>query len=160
MELIEDGEAEHTSHLEVNFVLKLVAELRINFKKSKNFTTELFEELLKGGYLKLEDNGSLYHTLVHHFHPNLLKRQSSHYSCVQQYAFSGPVVKEILFGISEDNSDVSTTWIQFERHNTNSPINLILHLFDYFIHKCTGKNIGPYGSSYYTERNPLRISLR
>lgn len=158
MELIEHGKPVQTSHLEVNFVLKLIATLRISFRQDRIFTTELLEEILKGGYLKLEDNGSFYNELIYIFHPNLQKRHSSHHSCVQQYSFSGPVVKEVLFGVSEDKKGTLTTWIQFERHNTHTLINLILHLFDYVIHKYTGKNIGPYGSSNYTESNPLKVS--
>ena len=157
--LIEHGEPVHTAHLEVNFVLKLIAELRISFNQNSIVTTEILEEMLKGAYLRFEDNGELYNKLVHLFHANLQKRRSSHDSCAQQYSFSGPIVKEILFGVSKENG-LKTTWIQFERHDTNTPVNFVLHLGDYFLYKWTGKNIGPYGSSNYTESNPLKVSSR
>ncbi|MCL9684864.1 hypothetical protein [Legionella maioricensis] len=157
-QLIEQGELTQTSYLEVNFVLKLIAKLQLGFGKNSIVTAEILEEMLQGAYLKFEDNGSLYNELIAIFHLNLRKRSSSHASCVQQYSFSGPVVKEILFGVSENKTGTNTTWVQFEKHNTNTPINLILHLFDYVMHQWTGKNIGPYGSSNYTESNPLIVN--
>jgi hypothetical protein len=157
--LIEHGEPVHSAHLEVNFVLRIITELRISFNQNSIVTNEILEEILKGAYLRFEDNGEFYNKLVHLFHINLQKRRSSHHSYVQQYSFSGPIVKEILFGVSKDEKGTKTTWIQFERHDTNTPVNLILHLGDYFIYKWTGKNIGPYGSSNYTESNPLVVSF-
>lgn len=155
--LIDNEEHIHTSHMEVNIVLILIAKLRIDFKQNSIFTSEVLEEMLKGGHLQFQDNGSLYDELIQHFNSNLRKRNSSHKSCAQQHSLSGPILKEVLFGVSLDTNGNKTTWVQFERHNMNTIIEFILHLFDYLMHRWTGKNIGPYGSSHHTEKNPLII---
>jgi len=157
VKLIEQGEHSHTSHLEINFVLKLIAKLRLDFNQNSVFTSDILDELLKGGHLKFKDDGLFYTELTYAFGENIQERYSSHNSCVTQYSFSGPIVKEVLFGISVDNDGNKTTWIQFEKHNTKTIIELILHIFDYIMHKWTGQNIGPYGSSDYTENNPLVV---
>lgn len=156
--MIEHGEKFHTSHLEADFVLKLISKLRIDFNQDSAVTARHLNEMLQGGYLKFEDDGSFYYELVDSYQQELHTRTSSHHSSVQQYSFSGPVVKEILFGVSADENGKSATWVQFEKHNTRTLINVILHLIDYLVHKWTGKNIGPYGSSEYTEKNPLVLT--
>lgn len=158
LKLINEGQEYDTSYLEVNFVLKLIAKLRVDFNHGTYLTSNTLEEMLKGGHLKFKDEGSFYRELVTRFNNNLHKRTSSHNSCEQQYSFSGPVVKEVLFGVSVDKDGNQTTWIQFEKHNTRNIINLILHLWDYLVHKFTGKNVGPFGLSDHTEDNPLVLS--
>lgn len=156
--LLEHGEHIQTSYTEIDFVLRILVELRHTFKQDSELTSAVLEELLKGGHLKFYDDGLFYNELIQHFNSSIQKRSSSHNSCVQQYSLSGPVVKEVLFGISIDKNGNESTWIQFEKHNMNTIIEYILHLFDYLMHKLTGKNIGPYGSSDHTESNPIVIS--
>lgn len=155
--ILEHKELIHTSHLEIEFVLILIAKLRLDFQKNSIFTKDVLEEMLKGGHLKFQDNGTLYNELAVEFNSNLQKRFSSHNSIGQQYSLSGPVIKEILFGVSEDKEGNRTTWIQFERHHTKTIVELILHLVDYVMHKWTGKNIGPFGASNHTEQNPIIV---
>lgn len=157
--LIEQGEHIQTSYTEIDLLLQILAHLRLNLKQEKQFTFEVLEELVKGGHLKFDDGGLFYNELVRHFGSDIKKRTSSHHSCVQQYSISGPVVKEVLFGVSVDTDGNKTTWIQFENHSMDSILELILHLFDYLMHKVTGKNIGPYGRSDFTEKNPLVVGL-
>ncbi len=154
----ESGEFISTTHLEIDFTLRLICKLRSHFNQDSNFTADALEELLKGGHIRFEDNGLFYNELVDEFYTNLSPRYSSHKSSQQQYSLSGPVIKEVLFGVSKDVQGKETTWIQFEKNNTKTFISLILHLFDYIMHKLTGKNIGPYGTSIFTEKNPFIIS--
>lgn len=152
------GEFVSTSHLEIDFTLRLICKLRSHFKQDSNVTAEALEEILKGGHVKFKDNGSFYNELIDEFNASLNRRYSSHKSSQQQFSLSGPVIKEVLFGVTKDDLGKETTWMQFEKNNTKSLISLILHLFDYLIHKVTGKNIGPYGVSNFTEKNPFIIS--
>ncbi|CEG56136.1 hypothetical protein [Legionella fallonii] len=158
IKLIHEGLEFYTPHIEINFILRLISKLRHDFEQNPHATMELLEEMLKGGHLKLVDDGSLYNELVATFQECLHERSSSHESSAQQYSFSGPVVKEVLFGVSYDENGNRNTWIQFEKHNTRNIFNLILHLLDYIVHKFTGKNVGPFGLSEYTEQNPLVLS--
>ncbi len=152
------GEFSSTSHLEIDFTLRLICKLRTHFNQDSIFTTEALEEILKGGHIKFEDNGSFYNELVEEFNTNLQPRISSHKSSAQQFSLSGPVIKEVLFGVTVDGNGKEKTWMQFEKNNTKTLLNLILHLFDYIKHKLTGKNIGPYGDSVFTENNPFIIN--
>jgi len=155
--LVNDDVQIEPSSVEINFVFRLIGKLRIDFEHGPLITKEVLEEMLKGGHIKFGDGGLFYDELIKAFNSNIEKRHSSHKSCVQQYSFSGPLLKEVLFGVSEDKNGNKKTWIQFEKHNTKTLINLILHMLDYIVHKWTGKNIGPYGSSDYTEHNPIVV---
>lgn len=148
----------HTSYEEINFLLKLIFSLHLNIEADEVRVGEVLQEMLKGGHLQIDDNGQFYKQLVHDFSSSITKRTSSHASIVQQYALSYPITKEILFGVTEDEKGNKKTWIQFEKHNTKTLLNLILHLIDYIKYKFTGKNIGPFGSSEHTDSNPLVLS--
>lgn len=154
----ESGEFISTTHVEIDFTLRLICKLRLHFNQDSNFTAEALEEILKGGHIKFEDDGLFYNELIEEFNTNLRPRFSSHKSSQQQFSLSGPVIKEVLFGVTKDEQGKETTWMQFENNNTKTLISLILHLFDYIMHKLTGKNIGPYGTSNFTEKNPFIIS--
>ncbi len=161
VEIIDEGNKITTTYLEINFIVELISKLRQDIKVDSQFNTYTLEEMLKGGHLKLEDNGSFYDELVERYLPNLHKRFSSHHSIKQQYSISGPVIKEVLFGVSVDKEGKKTTWMQFERHHTRSIIEFIMHIYDYLVHKWTGQNIGPFGASEHTEKNnPLILVLR
>ncbi|PJD92751.1 MAG: hypothetical protein CK424_03995 [Legionella sp.] len=147
-----------TTHAEVNLILVLIGKLRTDYAKNTIFTKAILEEMLKGGHIQFEDDGAFYEELLLNFKEHLQTRSSSHQSCKQQYSFSGPVVKELLMGVSNKNGR-KTTWIQLEKNNTKTIIDFILHIIDYLQYKLTGKNIGPYGSSKHTDQNPLIIAF-
>jgi hypothetical protein len=128
-----------------------------------------------GAHIRLEgDNVGFYKKWAEDFQGPRKNRISSHASIDQQYAVSGPVVTEALFGtslIDPDNpSGAKCTWIQLEnraigglKEFKSAPvtflINVILHMINYFDYKITKRNIGPHGKSNYTEDNPLRINV-
>lgn len=145
------------SDAEINFMLMIIGKLRIEYGKDYQFTQAAIEEALKGGHFKFHDNGGLYEELVANFQQTLKNRWSSHDSCVPQYSFSGPVISEVLMGVSVDADGNRRTWIQFEKHNMRTIVGLIMHLIDYLHYKLIGKNIGPYGTSEYTENKPFVI---
>ncbi|KTD51502.1 hypothetical protein Lqui_0346 [Legionella quinlivanii] len=156
--LIESGEIIPATHSEINFIALVIARLRLDLNHNKRLTAEILEEMLKGAHLRFEDNGFFYSEIVMEFKDRLRKRRSSHQSVLQQYSFSGAVLKEVLFGVTENNEGKRASWIQFERHNTRTIAALTMHLIDYLRYRCTGKNIGPFGVSVYTDREPLTIN--
>lgn len=105
-------------------------------------------------------------------------RASSHISHGEkQGSFTTPVLHHVLFSTrKEDPHDPVSkkyTWVQLE----NKPIksvqewrfsptsilneicNAILHFLDFLKYKITGRNIGAYGTSEYTENKPLKINI-
>jgi len=137
---------------EANFLSKIIKNFR--FDLDHNF----LEEALKGAHIRFDDDGSLYDYLAREHTKEIRERRSSHSSCEKQYSFSGFVVKEVLFGVHEEaESGKKMTWVQFEKNNTKTWVNFILHMLDYVAYKLTGNNIGPYGSSSHTDSNPLVI---
>lgn len=155
---LQEGKYTQTSYEEVNFILKFLSKLHIDYKQEQSNLYLILEEMLKGGHVQLDDNGQFYDELVRSFKSSLSERISSHHSVQQQYSLSYPIVKEVLFGVTEDKDGNKRTWIQFEKHNTKTLINLIMHIVDFIRYKWTGKNIGPFGSSEHTDENPLVIS--
>lgn len=158
--LIED--AEHASHpnTEINFLSKLIIKLRIDPNNDTATTYRYLEELLKGGHFRLSDNGQFYEELLSEFNEDIRQRYSSHRSDKPQYAYSGKVINEVLFGTSSDSDGKISTWIQFEKHTTKTIIEYILHLIDYIKYLLTGSNFGPFGRSFYTENNPLVVYIK
>ncbi|MBA3957760.1 MAG: hypothetical protein H0X51_05125 [Parachlamydiaceae bacterium] len=112
-------------------------------------------EILKGGYLRIEDGGETYRKWAKF--KERKKRWSSHRSEGQQYAIRGNFVKEALFGQVRINGKLHS-WIQLERHPAKFGYHT-RHLVTYVQYKWTNKNQGPWGDSRHTEkRNPLRVA--
>lgn len=106
-------------------------------------------------------------------------RRSSHESHgAPQGSFDGPVLRHILFStrrVAENDSESARyTWLQLENSPIKSikeidfwsPISVLRdilsalsHMLDFFKYRITGRNIGAYGASKYTEKNPLKIDI-
>ncbi|CAE7168006.1 unnamed protein product [Symbiodinium pilosum] len=85
--------------------------------------------------------------------PGAYKRLSSHRSDAQQYGIpQGEVLHTLLLGDLGGH-----TWFQFEGNGVTSVISWLLHMANYFEYKITGRNIGPLGTSQFTDRWPLVI---
>jgi hypothetical protein len=53
------------------------------------------------------------------------------------------------------------TWFQFEKTRLHgSIINKLKHSFDYIHHVISRKNIGPFGKSNNTDKNPIVLKLK
>ena len=156
-----EGNRNLTSILEVRFLLHLISKLRNNLKVGEEFNKHTLVEMLKGGHTRFEDDGSFYDEMLKLYLPDLNKRTSSHNSVDQQYSISGPLLKEVLFGVSiDEKTGKRTTWMQLERHHTRSIIEFIMHIYDYLLYKWSGKNIGPFGWSVHTEhQNTLVVKV-
>ena len=126
----------------------------------KQIITTKIADFLKGGQIVFDDNAELYGKWSN-FTKNRVSRKgtSSHQSEDEQFAVRGPFVKEALFGTRNDVTGKKHTWLQLESHPTG--LRYILgHLLSYVIYKITGKNVGPYGRSEYTEKNSLKLNKK
>ncbi|CAL7961036.1 hypothetical protein GAMM_10053 [Gammaproteobacteria bacterium] len=131
-----------------------------NMLDRKKDVTAKVAEFLKGGQIIFPDEGAgLYGKWSKFNKQNLVSRKgaSSHQSEDEQFAVRGPFVKEALFGTRKDAAGNKHTWLQLESHPTGLRY-LLGHLLSYVIYKITGKNIGPYGRSEYTEKAPLNLN--
>ncbi len=120
---------------------------------------EQIAEFLQGGQIIFPDGGTWLYDKWSKFEHNRVSRKgaSSHQSADEQFAIRGPFVKEALFGTRVCQDGKKHTWLQLESHPTG--LRYILgHLISYILYKITGKNIGPYGRSQYTERSPLYLT--
>lgn len=127
--------------------LKILADL-MRIKAAQEF----FGEVMRGAHVELVDGHAAYH--VWRTLRSAKSRASSHQSDGTQYQVSGPFAKAILFGKRRD-----VTWLQLEGHPWSGVKNRVAHIADFVRYKVTGKNQGPYGSSSYVEKSPLRIEL-
>lgn len=111
---------------------------------------QYFGEVMRGAHVEIVDGHAAYHawrTLR-----TSKSRSSSHQSDGTQYQVVGPFCHTILFGKRRD-----VTWLQLEEHPWGGVKNGILHAVDFVQYKISGKNQGPYGSSSYVEKHPLRF---
>lgn len=121
---------------------------------------EIMRQILSGAHILLQrdvlstpggENFTAYQ-LLQSF-PGAYKRQSSHRSDAQQYGLpQGEVLHTLLLGDIDGH-----TWFQFEGNGVHSVISFLLHMGNYVEYKLTGRNIGPLGTSKFTDRAPLVI---
>ena len=118
------------------------------------FTKQQYKEMLQGAYIIVEDDGKLYKKWSKK--RGIKQRISSHYSKDIEYESKLNTrihcSAVILFGTTKNGN----TWFQIEK-TTNDCI--IKHTIDYFDYVISGRNIGVYGSSKYTENKPLKLKL-
>ncbi|CAK9079609.1 Light-harvesting complex I LH38 protein [Durusdinium trenchii] len=121
----------------------------------------LMREILSGAHLVLmkdlldgKDGPISAYRMLEHW-PGAYRRASSHRSDFQQYGIpQGEVLHTILLGRIG-----KTTWLQFEGNGVNGMVSFFFHMCDYLEYKVTSRNIGPLGTSKYTDRAPLLIQL-
>jgi hypothetical protein len=114
----------------------------------------LKEHMMMGAYFKLIDNGDLYKKLKKA--PCAKKTScSSHKSTESQYRCT-ETEASLLYGILyDDDHKKYYTWFQFERY----PVSCC-HCFTWVFYKITGFNVGPKGTSEYTEKYPLVLNFK
>jgi hypothetical protein len=115
------------------------------------------DEFYSGGYIFIKDNGKAYDHWMQ-LGDNLTLREgwSSHKSLDPQHSYNSPLVGEMLFGTTELNGEKGS-WVQLEAYSTNLT-EWPHHMLTFGIHVITGQNVGPFGTSDYTEKKPLIIS--
>ncbi|CAJ1352859.1 unnamed protein product [Effrenium voratum] len=108
--------------------------------------------LLRDRLQRLHGNLSSYDLLRNW--PGAYKRMSSHRSDREQYGIpQGQILHTILLGDLGGH-----TWFQFEGNGVDGVLSFIMHMCNYFEYKITGRNIGPLGTSKYTDQSPLLIN--
>jgi len=112
--------------------------------------------ILSGAHVQfLDPEGGFHHFLISR--RGAYPRISSHPSTSEQYGVKeGRILQTILIGTNSDNR----TWFQLEGAPWDphgSIGNIINHSLDAVIYFITRRNIGPLGTTSYTDKNPLRL---
>ncbi len=126
---------------------------------SAHVDARMFEQILRGGHVQIQDKGKTYKKLKKTMFSDLCKkesskRKSSHKSSRQQFGHHGKFA-EWLIGSTEESS-----WFQLERSAGTINLEGIKHLGDFFLYKKTGDNIGPAGRSVHTDKNPMTFQRK
>lgn len=122
---------------------------------SKSLTE--MREVLSGGHVVIGDPDASSYTFLHNL-PGAVRRESStHISDRAQYDIpEGRVVMSLLIGYLD-----GATWFQLEgapwdlKHNFWRSLGHVCDTSEYFLSLMT-RNVGPLGTSRYTDRRPLR----
>lgn len=118
--------------------------------------TDNLKEVLRGGHVAVTDaNRSTYNFITQL--PGAYVRHSSHKSDSKQYAIKeGRFLSTILMGHWKGRC-----WFQFEGAPWapgTYPLLSFFHLLDYYEYRVTSRNVGPFGTSWHTDRHPLVLS--
>ena len=112
-------------------------------------------EILKGAHvLVLHDRGWFYERFA--AMRDTYRRGSSHRSARPQIGVpAGRSLKTLLAG----TTDWHDSWFQLEgaQWSRLRPWDAFVHILNYFQYRITGRNVGPLGSSEYTDRHPLYL---
>lgn len=106
--------------------------------------------VFRGDSTRSGDGGALYRQLIDQY--PVKERGSSHYpgtKTAQYQIITGPGNSAVLFGLTPGGD----TFIQFEKNASGSAD----HMNDYILYRTLNQNIGPLGTSPYTDKNPLEI---
>ncbi len=112
----------------------------------------MFNEILNGAHIKIDDKGVFYNRWCKFL--GKTPRQSSHASLSQQFSIQGSLIRECLFGDTQDEDGTRYTWLQLERNPTGL-LYFFQHMGNFVEYKATLENIGPLGRSKYTDANPF-----
>jgi hypothetical protein len=143
--------------------------------KYTNIDKKTLDEIYKGGFVIVRDNGYFYKTYGCHEKGRICKldafpSESSHDSQENQYRLGNGMLMrcnsgagecdknnsnstfDLLIGKSPIENFYGDTWFQFEYANITTWTNKWpLHGYSYIKHKLTGHNVGPLGTSEYAE---------
>lgn len=113
----------------------------------------IMKEILSGAHARIEDpQGSYYHFLT--TLPHSTQRISSHTSDMAQYGIDGgKIVSEMLVGKLGN-----VTWLQLEGSTWNPqhrPVASFGHVLDFIEYRITRRQIGPLGTSEFSEWHPI-----
>lgn len=149
--MLKESSSNPLTQLEQNLIQTL-------YRQALAQNSSLLIEMLKGAHIVLlNDHGKYYRQLQQL--GSYVYRMSSHYSSTMTFAISPRhVLQTVLIGETKDQS----TWFQLEGSvwdPFHHPIESICHLVDYLEYKVRRVQIGPFGTSIYTESHPLLIDL-
>ncbi len=164
----------HKDEMDKNFVI-MICQLLIK----TNFDYVHLKLLLKGANFIVKDSGYFYKKWCKYSKHNksIFKNSSSHKSCNKQVRIGKNKICNInghinhsydcLIGTICESHENNTnhknchTWFQFEKTRLHgSIINKLKHSFDYLHHVISRKNIGPFGKSHNTDKNPIVLKFK
>ena len=162
----------HKNEIDRTFMV-IVCQLVLN----TNFNYNHLKKLLKGAYFIIKDNGQFYKKwkkYSKYTKKSFFKYLSSHDSCNISYRIGKNKICNINGHINHnfdcvigticckeiDNHEYCDTWFQFEKTRVNGIVNKLKHSIDYIKHILTRKNIGPFGNSHNTDKNPIFLKLK
>ena len=140
-----------------------------------DFNYNDLKKLLKGAYFIIEDNGYLYNKWKKYSSNNNFKNSSSHSSCNKCFRLGNNkifningninhnydcVIGTICYNDSLKSHKKCHTWFQFEKTKLNNIVNVLKHSVDYVHHVISRNNIGPFGNSHNTEKNPIILKFK
>lgn len=116
-------------------------------------------EIFKGAHVIVRgDQGEYYHTFQTLDPDSVYVRMSSHFSKVKQVGITqGSFLTTLLCGETPE----SDTWFQFESAPWNpwgDPLESLVHVLNYLEYIFRGVQIGPLGTSVYTDASPLIVT--
>ena len=109
--------------------------------------------LFNGAYILIQDNG-LYYAKWKGL-SDARMRGSSHHATDTQHSVHGQELSECLFATRKINGE-ECTWVQLEPYSRDLS-HIIQHSICYLYYRLNGVNVGPRGTSQYTETTPLVI---
>lgn len=121
-------------------------------------------EFLGGAHVVVTTAGSshtdtLYMIMMHM--QGAYQRRSSHSSSAPQYGVpQGRLLRTLLVG--RQVQDPQRTWFQVEGANwapLKNPFESTTHILNWLRYIVTGLQVGPLGSSIYTDRRPLEVTV-
>jgi len=119
-------------------------------------------QFLSGAHMVVNATGELpvgtFYAIMTHMR-GAYQRMSSHSSSVPQYGVpEGRILRTLLTGRQVDPPQRS--WFQVEGAEWSPlkhPLDSLLHLLNWIRYKVTGLQVGPLGSSKFTDKNPLVV---
>ncbi|ETV89161.1 hypothetical protein H257_00529 [Aphanomyces astaci] len=118
---------------------------------------KLMMEIVKGAHVVVENDQGRFYELFRTISTSTYSRISSHFSNDVQYGVpQGYLLDTLLTGTTSGND----SWFQFEGANWDPigrPVDSFIHCLNYIEYKIRGVQVGPLGTSMYTDQNPLRI---
>lgn len=165
----------HLNEMDNSFII-MICELILK----TNFNYSDMKKLLKGAHFVVKDNGYFYRKWCKQSMRDIFAHSSSHHSCNKQFRIGKNKICNInghinhnydcLIGTICDNKNKIInknknhkechTWFQFEKTRVRgSIINKLKHSFDYIHHVISRKNIGPFGKSQNTDKNPIILDF-
>lgn len=117
-----------------------------------NKSKHSMQEILDGAYVSVSDPEHWgYDSFI--AADDAYKRACSHASSDQTYGMTlSGSLRSMLVG-TDDSRTLNYTWFQFEGADQHT--TWLGHTLDYWEYKITGRNIGPLGTSGYTDWNPI-----
>lgn len=157
--------------------LKIINKFFKDLINNTNITNKQLNEMLNGATIVIYNDNYKYFKKIKqlcgpkigkHSKKLINKFKTSHNDIKGQYRCNKPNITlkyskqkiefDLLVGKGNTNINKPSTWFQLEKSNINLN-NILSHSKDFINHKINNINIGPLGTSKFTETHPIIIKL-